>query len=333
MANAVTVGSSSAAFPASVGITNECNSCTPVEDTLNVTIAAGSPSAAVSGIAFMYSFSGNAVQDTSDGSVPGPSVNGPILNISNFATLSLNNPSASALNAVILAQSYGADGYAQQKDHAQAAIYNAGFGGSVTVAHSGAITVNGTTSNAGLGLPWYPFLSAIEAYSGGGTGAGAKADDNDFAGNGGNGGPINVITAAGSAITLQGSGFAGSTINGITAYSQGGLPGSLTTGDHPNIFGSSGLGGAITIDHGGSITGPAGNSIGIVATSIGGLGGTLPGNGVGNSGGGTSGPGGAIDVTVENGGSINLPWGQRDRDFRNQRCRQFQQRLCHVGGH
>lgn len=144
--------------------------------------------------------------------------------------------------------------------------------------------------------------------SDGGHGAGDKTDNNDFYGAGGDGGPITITTTPGSQIVLQGAGNATGTINGVTAYSQGGLPGCRCSGDSANQWGASGSGGAITIQHGGSIVSTATDSIGIVAASIGGAGGTLYGSGVGADW-GTSGPGGPVSVEVENGGSISMASG------------------------
>jgi hypothetical protein len=280
-----------------------------IQSTLNAMIAAGNSPASASSqpYPFLFLFNGQSLEDITNGTVPGSYANGPNLNVSNYAALILNNPSFPQVNGTLIAQSYGAPGYPETKNGAQAAIYNAGFGGDVNVTNSGSITANGTTG-PGQGSPWTPYLTAISGYSGGGQGAGAKADDNDFGGNGGNGGLINVTTSQGSSIILQGAGSNGASINGITAQSQGGAPGCDCSGDHPNVYGASGTGGAVTVNHNGSITSTAANSIGIVAVSIGGDGGIYTGHGVGSSP-GLSGSGGAVDVNLGESASINLATG------------------------
>jgi hypothetical protein len=311
-ASVSSVGSSSTALPAFLIVNNNISGPYSGQSQLNVAILAGSPAAGISGQPYLYSLIGQGAVDTVlPGYQPGY-VNGPIIAISSSAALTLSNPGVGSFpiffgNASpIQVGSNGAPGYLYTGKNVSADNYSGGAGGPVSIANNGSIAVSGTTNSGGSGVPWAPFMTGIYATSGGGIGVGGKTSDTDFNGSGGAGGLITVTTAATSQINLQGSGTSGYPINGITALSQGALPGCRCEGDTANVFGASGAGGPIQITHGGSITSNASNSIGIVASSIGGAGGTLPGSGVGNGGGGTSGPGGNVTIELQKGSSINM---------------------------
>jgi uncharacterized protein YhjY with autotransporter beta-barrel domain len=245
---------------------------------------------------------------------------GPTLNITNTANMSLSSPTPVNLaapfvslstSAALLAESNGANGYFQEANHTPAgsSVYNGANGGPISIASSGTFTVTAGGVGSGSGGPWQPHASAIAAYSAGGVGVGGKTNDNDIAGNGGTGGAISITTNPGLQISLQGGGAPGATLNGITAYSQGGGSGCDCSGDVANLHGNSGAGGAVTVAHNnGSIGSSAAYSIGISAVSIGGDGGLSTGHGVGTNP-GTSGAGGQVSVTLGSGASIALNGG------------------------
>ncbi len=286
--------------------------------TLNVTI--NPTSFGSDGQQYAFGVFGHATQDTYDGGENAAQASwaiGPTLDIVNMAKIELGaaspftlaSPLSFSTASTLLAVSTGADGYlqGQNKTPPDSTVYNGAAGGVITVTNSGSISINAAASG-NSGAPWMPFASAIGAFTAGGIGAGGKTNDWDIGGNGGDGGALVIATGAGSEIIIQGSGNPGAPLNGITAYSQGGGSGCDCSGDTANTHGLSGSGGAITVEHSGSITGTAVNSIGISAISIGGDGGLQTGHGIGANP-GTSGPGGTVDVTLYSGSSISLSGG------------------------
>ena len=239
------------------------------QTSLYLTIAPGNYPAVLSGSPMAYYVSGSGVQDNIDTTWQASWTYGPNISISNDATLTLTNVPAQIYGnggyGGPIAASYGANGWLQSGKGPTKVPYGGAVGGATMVTNAGSITVNATETISGTGVPWSPFLQGIYASSVGGNGVGQKTNDNDFGGDGGNGGPVTVTTNPGSQINLLGAGNPTGTINGITAYSQGGLPGCRCSGDSANTWGASGSGGAITIQHGGSIESIANDSIGIVA--------------------------------------------------------------------
>jgi hypothetical protein len=262
------------------------------------------------------SFSGSALYAQESRGYTDESTDGPFNNEINGGNIYFTNQSnlgwnvtGGGLNAAFYEASAGGNGSTKTSGNVEAGIYNAGYGGTINFTDEGQFTLSGSTpGGAGSGLI-YPYIAEFYGVGVGGEGTDAKAHDTDYGGDGGNGGTINFNGMAGSLIDLSGTGSAGNAIDGIVAVSEGGDPGCLCTGAHPNVFGGSGSGGTITINEAGSIVSSANYSNGIVGVSIGGAGGEIPGNGVGNSGGGTSGAGGPVNVTLESGGSIDMTGG------------------------
>ena len=310
------VGSSSTNLPGAVTFTNAWSGIYSGQYFGTLNVLAAEPSVNLTNQSYVYAIAGAGIIDNNLVGYMPNYVWGPGITINNYAALALSNPAGSTLPSyygfhatsysVFQAFSIGANGFIYNAKDVTTANYSGGEGGPVNILNSGAIAISGTASGSGSGLPWAPYLTAMYAASIGGTGVGGKANDNDYNGAGGDGGPIAITTSAGSQITVQGTGNSSLFMNGITALSNGGMPGCRCEGDTANQFGPSGSGGAVTIAHAGSIYSSATESIGIAATSIGGAGGLLPGSGVGAGDGGTSGPGGAVGVTLQTGSTINM---------------------------
>jgi hypothetical protein len=197
----------------------------------------------------------------------------------------------------VSAYSRGGAGFPDNVKNPDVGNFNGAQGGPVAVTNAGNLTVEG----GGGGYGW---LAGIGPCSVGGDGAANKTGDTDYAGDGGAGGAVTVSNTGSIAMSNS---SAMETI-GIFGFSQGGGPGALLTGDHPNLYGSSGAGGAVTIENSGTITSSAPNGIGIYALSLGGDGGLETGHGVGSQP-GTSGSGGAVAVTLTQGSSISIDGG------------------------
>jgi len=272
---------------------------------------------------FAFAVFGAAPQDQYNGGSGASQASwtiGPTLNITNTASISLSSavPNAVAPPLVpfptagtLLVVSLGADGYLQgeNKTPSNSTVYNGANGGPITIGNSGTLTIGAATLGGGSGAPWQPYGSAITAITAGGIGAGGKTNDNDIGGNGGAGGNIIITTNPGSQINIQGGGGPRATLNGITAYSQGGGSGCDCSGDVGNTHGLSGAGGTVTVNHNnGGIDSNAAYSIGISAVSMGGDGGLNTGHGIGSDP-GTSGAGGAVNVTIGGSASIGLTGG------------------------
>ena len=176
---------------------------------------------------------------------------------------------------------------------------NAGNGGTVNVTHSGAINV--TSAADAEDYPRFYGVNGIFAGSFGGAGAEIQAHDTPYAGNGGDGGALTLSTDAGSSIQIGNTGSALTV--GLQVISQGGLP--AANSGVGNYIGNSGVGGAISITHGGSITNSSDAGVGIYAASIGGAGGTVEYNSDPRDiYYGVSGAGGTVDVVLSSGSSI-----------------------------
>ncbi len=175
-----------------------------------------------------------------------------------------------------------------------------GDGGTVSVTHCGNII---TTGRASHGI----FAQSIGGTGGDGGGGGGIVGLGGTGSAGGNGGTVDVSTEANSIIETRGEGS-----HGILAQSIGGGGGNGGIGTGIAGLGASGDGGgdggAVTVNHGGSILTHADGSFGILVQSIGGGGGNA-GVGAGlvaiGGSGSKGGDGGPVTVNTDAAGSIN----------------------------
>ncbi len=197
-----------------------------------------------------------------------------------------------------MAASLGADGYADGNENPPPGIFDGGAGGSINLFHDNAdlkITGSGEILDPFL-IPAY--VNGLGAFSIGGDGVAIKAHDDDWAGNGGDGGDVYVDFEAGSTLAL--SNAYGGQSNGIFAYSRGGVGANQKN----YAIGDGGNGGAVTVDVSGSIVNSAFEGVGVLAVSQGGD--SDFDNQHGGSDASGAGDGGTVSVTVEDGGSIDM---------------------------
>jgi hypothetical protein len=281
-------------FPATISLTN----LIPDQYTLDLTISPASNTNATNG-SYVVGVFGEGIMNPS-GSDPVPSANGAFLNVINNAALTLTNPQGQGAPLNVVSQ--GAPG--NPNDGGNTNVYNAGQGAPVSVTNNGAIAVYGTAGDTGT---TGPSSAGIWAESLGGAGAGNKANDTPFGGNGGNAGSVDVTMNPGASITLDASGTLTQPAIGIFALSQGGVQGQYVDTEY-NVYGAPGLGYAVNVYNAGAIGGGAPYTIGIAAVSVGGSGGILSGGGIPDVA-GLSGPGGQVQVTLASTGSIDLTSG------------------------
>ncbi|MBC2592735.1 hypothetical protein H5P28_00530 [Ruficoccus amylovorans] len=181
-------------------------------------------------------------------------------------------------------------------------------GGEVTFTHSGSAQIEGVVDNSGSGdSSVLEAMGILMVESTGGNGGFLTQQGNGYAGDGGDGGTVTVTTGAGSLIENVVS-FDDSNVMytaGIYALSQGGMPGYEEQGEKARI-GNSGDGGDVSVTAGGIISGISDNSVGILAVSLGGAGGTINITEDMNSVWGTSGAGGKVEVTLQSGAGIHV---------------------------
>ena len=144
-------------------------------------------------------------------------VNGAAVTLSNNAALTQSDAPASGLTiaqqdqtayavsgaGALMAASIGSDGYADGNKNPDSDNFNGGDGGdggTVSLSHTGTLSV---TARGALGpsgnSPIPSFLNGIGAFSIGGDGVAIKAHDRDWAGDGGDGGAIDVsVSGSGS---------------------------------------------------------------------------------------------------------------------------------------
>lgn len=251
-----------------------------------------------------FSLEGGGAQSDTSGSFP--TMAGPNVTLTNFASLAGNTqtavlPSGAAWGYSTLAGTINAFGVLAGVSLAEAAWgngksdgwSNGGPGGAVTANHAaGSLNVAPPSSGswAMSGLPWQPYLSGLTAFSSGAQGLQNNSNEGG-SGPGGAGGALNVTTAAGSEINLydapSSTAHGPIVLNGITALSQGGANGYNCDRDNCNSIGfvnydfyAAGAGGAVAVTHNGAImsvgTDDLGDydlvqgQIGISATSLGG---------------------------------------------------------------
>jgi hypothetical protein len=242
--------------------------------------------------------------------------NGSALNLVNLDALTLGilTPSSLALTTtpaggtaltgggVLAAASVGAPGY--PADETVQADFDGGDGGSVEIVNNGGQLIVLNNSESGV-VPAPPdaaltpmAYTGIGAYSIGGGGAGNKTHDDDMAGDGGNGGAVNIANFG--AVQL----FVGSDdypLYGLNAWSQGGQGESWN-----DSIAQGGDGGPVKVSNADqiSLSGFATGVIGIRAVSLG-----ADYNDATYAGGDFSawpGDGGTVSVELLSGGSIEL---------------------------
>jgi hypothetical protein len=170
--NVTSVGSGATPLPGGLQINNTGDNGAGANGTLTVDIAAGNPPAVVSGQPLIYQFLGFGAQDVTSDTSPGVAAIGPAITVNNAATLTeegffvlpgeplIPDDQFSPLSASVVfptealfVESTGANGFAETAGTSQAAIYNGGAGGAITITNSGSITVNALPVDSGEKSP------------------------------------------------------------------------------------------------------------------------------------------------------------------------------------
>ncbi|NCA72058.1 MAG: hypothetical protein EOM91_18660, partial [Sphingobacteriia bacterium] len=241
--------------------------------------------------------------------------NGAAVTLTNAADLTMNAGQASGLyklswldagvwyNSVtgggaLMAASFGAAGYPDGNKNPFQANFDGGDGGAVTVRHDShviAVVGSGQTDDP-PGSPIPNYLNGIGAFSVGGDGVAIKAHDDDWAGDGGDGGAVDVAVDG----TIQMFNASDGQTNAVFAYSLGGV------GSNQNNYaiGNGGDGGTVTVEVSGAIMNSAPQGVGVLALSRGGDSDFDNRHGGDDASG--AGDGGSTTVTVQNGGSIDM---------------------------
>ena len=245
----------------------------------------------------------------------GPQSQGGPLSVTNQADMTLTGIFGSYLvyegsgqpalgGAVIVADSFGAEGFADSEKNPNEDNFDGSPGGTVTLVNDGTLSVAG---NGGFFPPGEgqtallpdPTLTALGAYSFGGDGVAIKAHDTDWAGAGGDGGTVSVTNNG--AITISNVGPLAT--YGIYALSRGGV------GSNRKNYADAdgGSGGTVTVTHNGSISSTAPLTVGILAASVGGDSDFDDKNDGGDASG--AGDGGSVSVEIADGASVTTGGG------------------------
>ena len=201
----------------------------------------------------------------------------------------------------LVALSVGGDGFADNVSNPDPDNFDAGAGGDIYVYNYGSVTIDNDGSNvtfSNASGPQIPLsLNGIAALSFGGDGADNKTGDTDYAGTGGAGGAIQVISEAAVSVTNNGTTYPAI---GILAVSQGGV------GSNRKNYATApgGDGGDLNIQTYADVTIDSATGFGIFAASFGGDS-DFDDKKDGDDASG-AGNGGDVEVTVGNGSTVSF---------------------------